>query len=517
MPAGPVVQGTLLHERRSRLSLRAKIAVGVFLINACILWGAIGIFWLYQWAAIEDVHMARWVSNSERLLRKVERAVPRSTSDEVDAIVDDVLAPFLHDRYSIEIFRTNGTPLFTDREPRVAAAEAGIAEASRSRKTQIRTHFTNAANPGADHEPVRLLSVPFVGTDGESYVMTFIVGETFMKDQLAYFHSALLVVGAVGSLASALSGWYVAGVAVAPLERLRRIAALLPPDPAPQSAGLDAEIAGSSREVARLAQELEDARRRVADRFVAQERFLSNVSHELKTPISVILTEVQTLDLDTLPDRVRLFAESVEEEMGRLGRLVESFLTLSRIRDGRGLTRFRAYTVNDLVMDSVDNCRKMAEQHHVRLEPELLDTDRGLDAAVSGEPELLRTMVDNLVRNAIRFSPSAGVVRVQAELPADSSDRVHVAVSDRGPGIPADRLHTIFDRFSQAPNQRHGRGHGLGLTIAMGIAELHGGTIVAENSSSGGCRFTAMLPLRVVDAPVAVDRPTPTPSPTSSL
>lgn len=514
MPDAHVVQ-TGLHEYRGRLSLRAKIAVGVLLINGCILWGAIGVFWLYQWSAIEDVHMARWVANCERLLRRIERAVPQTNAAGVDAIVDDVLAPFLHDNYSVEIFRPDGSPLFTEREPRVDAAAAGVDDAVRSRKTEIRTQPAQTGGPGrVAREPVRLLTVPFVGADGNGYVMTFIVGEGFMKEQLAYFHSALLVVGAVGSLASALSGWYVAGVAVAPFERLRRIAADLPPDPA-RSSNLGAEIAGSSREVARLAQELEDARRRVADRFVAQERFLSNVSHELKTPISVILTEVQTLDLDSLPHSARLFAESVEEEMGRLGRLVESFLTLSRIRDGRGLTRFRPYTVNDLVMDSIDNCRKMAEQHHVRLEPELLAGDVGLDAAVSGEPELLRTMVDNLVRNAIRFSPSAGVVRVRAELPADSSDRVNIAVSDRGPGIPTDRIKTIFDRFAQAPHQRQGRGHGLGLTIAMGIAELHGGTIAVENLPNGGCRFTAIMPQRVTETPVAVDPP-PTPS-TSSL
>jgi len=509
VPAAHQIQRAL-RDKNGRLSLRGKIALAVFLINACILWGAIGVFWLYQRSSIEEVHMARWMSTSNRLLKRVERAVPQTSAAGIDAIVDDVVAPFLHDHYSLEVFRADGTPALAGRPARVDAATAGVIEAGRGRVAVTRRARTTVSrDPGADVQPARLISVPFVGTDGSGYVMTFIVGETFRDEQLALFRSALLVVGGVGSLASALSGWYVAGIAVAPLERLRRIAADLPPDPEPQSAGLDAEIAGSSREVARLAQELEDARRRVAERFVAQERFLSNVSHELKTPISVILTEVQTLDVEALPARAQRFAESVEEEMGRLGRLVESFLTLSRIRDGRGLTRFRAYNVNDLVMDSVDNCRKMAEQHHVRLEPELLDGDRGIDAAVSGEPELLRTMVDNLVRNAIRFSSNAGIVRVRAELPADSMDHVHIAIADRGPGIPADRLKTIFDRFAQAPTQRHGRGHGLGLTIAMGIAELHGGTIAAENAPGGGCRFTAVLPLRLAETPVTTDSAAP--------
>ncbi len=505
------------RDRRGHLSLRAKIAIGVFLINGCILWSAIGVFWLYQKAAIEEVHMTRWVANSNRLLRRVERAVPQTPADGIDAIVADVLAPFSRDRYALEIFRTDGS-VVPQRSPRVDWDTSGARRAASSRTMSFdHAELRIGPEPTDPLEPARLINVPFVGADGDGYVMTFIVGESFMNEQLAHLGSALIVVGVVGSLASALSGWYVAGIAVAPLERLRRIAADLSPDPQPQTPSFGAEITGSSREVSRLAQELEDARRRVSERFVAQERFLSNVSHELKTPISVILTEVQTLDYATLPQAARLFAESVEEEMGRLGRLVESFLTLSRIRDGRGLTRFRAYSINDLVMDSVDTCRKMAEHHHVRLEPELLDTDRGLEAAVSGEPELLRTMVDNLVRNAIRFSPSAGVVRVQALLPAESTDRVQIAVTDRGPGIPADRLNTIFDRFAQAPNQRQGRGHGLGLTIALGIAELHGGTIAAENSPGGGCRFTAMLPLRTSETPVAAEHEAPRSSSSSSL
>jgi signal transduction histidine kinase len=510
VPAAQEAQRAL-RDRVGGLSLRAKIALGVFLINGIVLWGAIGVFWLYQRASTEEVHTARWVANSDRLLRRIERAVPGTPSQGIDDIVSDVLAPFLHDHYELEIFKFDGSPLFTDRPARIDAATAGVGEAARTRVSALRSARVDLSNDATDvPEPVRLVTVPFTGVDGNGYVMVFIVGQSFMDEQLMLFRSALLVVGGVGSLASALAGWYVAGGAVAPFERLRRIAAALSPDPAPPSKGLDAEISGSSREVARLAQELEDARRRVAERFVAQERFLSNVSHELKTPISVILTEVQTLDLDSISPSARRFAESVEEEMGRLGRLIESFLTLSRIRDGRGLTRFRAYSVNDLVMDSVEHCRKMAEHHHVRLEPELLDGDRGIEAAVSGEPELLRTMVDNLVRNAIRFSPPAGVVRVRAELPDDASDRVTIAITDRGPGIPADRLRTIFDRFSQAPTQRQGRGHGLGLTIALGIAELHGGTIAAENSIGGGCRFAAVLPLRAVDAPVLQERAPPT-------
>lgn len=116
-----------------------------------------------------------------------------------------------------------------------------------------------------------------------------------------------------------------------------------------------------------------------------------------------------------------------------------------------------------------------------------------LDVAVLGNCDLLRTVIDNLVRNAIRFTPKDGVVMVSA---AVRDDRLTINVRDVGPGIPAELLPRIFDRFSQSKDElRRGRGHGLGLEIAMGITELHGGTIVARNVETGGCEFEVVLPV----------------------
>jgi signal transduction histidine kinase len=251
--------------------------------------------------------------------------------------------------------------------------------------------------------------------------------------------------------------------------------------------------------VSRLAHDIEEVRERVRSRLEAQERFLSNVSHEIKTPISVMLTEAQTIDRSSLPPHGVKFVKGVAEEMTRLGTLVDGFLTLARVQEGKVITPMRVVHANDLVMDSVEDCLRMAAQQQVRLVPELLSDESTLDASVSGSPELLRTMLDNLVRNAIRFSPSGETIRVIAEI-ADNGRVVRLRVRDRGPGIPPDRIASIFDRFSQAPNQpRHGRGHGLGLSIALGISELHGGTIAAVNLPEGGCEFVVSLAMRHAD------------------
>jgi two-component system, OmpR family, sensor kinase len=130
------------------------------------------------------------------------------------------------------------------------------------------------------------------------------------------------------------------------------------------------------------------------------------------------------------------------------------------------------------------------------------ETDR--DLLMIGDPELLRTLVDNLLRNAIRFSPQGS--RIDVVVRTDGPDNICICVQDKGPGIPQPLIDRIFDRFAQGRGEEKlGRGSGLGLEIAQGIAELHGGRISASNLDEGGCEFCATLPLATSAAP---DTPT---------
>lgn len=133
----------------------------------------------------------------------------------------------------------------------------------------------------------------------------------------------------------------------------------------------------------------------------------------------------------------------------------------------------------------------MALQHGVRLRLDL--EEEPLPLIVLGENELLRVMVDNLVRNAIRFSSKGQAIDIAVFRTTESSS---ICVRDEGPGIPTELLDTLFDRFTQAPAETaRGRGHGLGLSIAQGIAELHGGRISVRNLPEAGAEFTVTLPL----------------------
>jgi two-component system OmpR family sensor kinase len=252
-------------------------------------------------------------------------------------------------------------------------------------------------------------------------------------------------------------------------------------------------------EIARLQEELNSALERLEAGFRAQDEFISNVSHELRTPIAVLLTESQVIKLSTQDQaRWRAFADQVEEQMQHLGGIVESFLTLTRA--GLDQQRLRELVrINDVVLDSVQSCRAYAARHGVPLVPRLVESEDG-EAQVHGDPELLRTMLDNLVRNAVAHSPEGGAVEIEA---VAEDGHLVLRVRDHGPGIPPEYLERVFERFVQVPAgkraAREGRerraGTGLGLAIASNVAQLHMGTIRAANNPDGGCTFTVALPL----------------------
>ncbi len=308
---------------------------------------------------------------------------------------------------------------------------------------------------------------------------------------------AAFAVGA-GAVAALLAMWLVRRDLMQPLEELVTAAESV----APESLHARLEVDTNDEEVERLRDELNDALERIEAGYRAQESFISNVSHELKTPIAVLLTEAQVVrsgDVD--PERAREFAESVEEEMRHLGRLVESFLTLTRADQGERLTRRVPVEWNDVVLDAVRHVEPVSSLHRVRVVPRLAMPEEGAadeeDVERLGDPELLQTMIENLVRNAVRFSPPDERVTVELSRPGGG---LAIEVRDHGPGIPEELLPTLFDRFVQAEGERT-RGSGLGLAIARRVAELHGGTIDAENVADGGCRFTARFPARA-DGPV---------------
>jgi len=284
------------------------------------------------------------------------------------------------------------------------------------------------------------------------------------------------------------ASWRITETTRRTIQRLDRFATRLEPDTLRDAPDLEPV----TKEVAELEEHLESGLRRLAEGYERQYHFLADVSHELKNPISAIASEAQLMaERPDLGEPARRFARSVAQETVRLARLIDSMLLLARVHEGHREIQPELVTVNEIVVDAIADCSRYAEQLGVRIRVQL-DQERP-DAMIRGEESMLRAAVDNLIRNAARFSPRGEPIDVSARIEAG---RALVTVRDRGPGVPDEFKRELFERFRSNDYGKPSRKDtGLGLAIAADTARLHHGEITLEDAPGGGAVFTLSIPL----------------------
>lgn len=228
----------------------------------------------------------------------------------------------------------------------------------------------------------------------------------------------------------------------------------------------------------------------MADDLAALERLrrdlVANVAHELRTPISALQATLENVADGVVrpdPDLVGTMLRQVE----RLGRLVSQLLDLSQLESGAVPLDRRAFTVAAVIDQAIAEARLHAPGV-------ALVVTGDPDVVVDGDPERIHQVVANLLENAIRHSPAGEAVEVSVRRTGPS---VVLEVADRGPGIAPADAERIFDRFyrSDAARSTSDGGAGLGLAIALGIVERHGGSIRPMANHPRGCRMVVSLPL----------------------
>ncbi len=231
----------------------------------------------------------------------------------------------------------------------------------------------------------------------------------------------------------------------------------------------------------------------------ASSNLMSVVAHEIRTPLTAIKAYTETL-LDSLTNphtpRER-FLGIINDECDRLTRLVTDILDLSRLEAGQRPLRLSRFDLHRIIRDVADSLDSISGPRRIGIEIDLEP-----DLVVEADADLLRRLYLNLLGNAVKFSPVGG--RVRARVTPRGEDWIGT-VEDQGPGIPAEDLPRVFERFfrgRQAGDQPVD-GTGLGLAIARGIVELHGGRIWAESQPAGGSRFCFTVPLRQMASPAA--------------
>lgn len=245
-------------------------------------------------------------------------------------------------------------------------------------------------------------------------------------------------------------------------------------------------------ELADLARDFDVMAARLEQTVAARDRLLHDVSHELRSPLARLHMAVGLVRQS--PDRVAVTLDRLELETARLDTLVGELLTLSRVENDAP-RREDYFDLHGLVASVVADARFEAGPAGVTVESHVTPAASLAAGAmlIKGSAELMRRAVENIIRNALKFSPAGGVVSVSVDIDARAHRHV-LRVRDRGPGVPAEMLATIFEPFVRGPDGSRSQGYGLGLAIARRTVEAHGGRIAAANRTTGGLEMTVTLP-----------------------
>jgi two-component system, OmpR family, sensor kinase len=302
----------------------------------------------------------------------------------------------------------------------------------------------------------------------------------------------LLGGGAAATVVVLAVGYWLARRTLGPVEQITHTAAEI------EASDLKRRISASGKptEIQRLADTFDGMLARLEAAFAQQRNFVMDVSHELRTPLTSLRGNLDVMLMDkNLDPEARVQLERMSAEVGRLIRLTSNLLYLAHAEAGREIAR-RPVELDELCLEVVYQARTLRDDVSVRFSHEEQVT-------VSGDRDLLKQLVLNLVDNAIKYSPDGGEVTVSLY---EHSGRAEIIVADQGPGIPEDQLGKIFERFYRVSSDgsRTVGGAGIGLAISRWIAQVHGGDIRAERGSPAGSRFVVSLPLAPEEAKVPV-------------
>ncbi len=295
---------------------------------------------------------------------------------------------------------------------------------------------------------------------------------------LAMIGGGILLLGLAG-------GWWLASRAIRPIEEISGTALKI-------SAGdLSRRInVGETRsELGQLASVLNSTFARLESAFTQQQQFTSDAAHELRTPVSVMLTQAQTaLTRERTAAEYRETVEACQRSAQRMRRLIESLLELARLDAGQETMKRSRFDVARVMADCIELIRPLAANRNIALHTELSSVE------CEGDSERIGQVITNLLTNAVHYNHEGGEIRITIRR---EGEFVLIEVADNGPGIAPEHLPNVFRRFYRADAARtaaQGRS-GLGLAISKAIVEAHGGALEVVSESGKGALFTIRLPI----------------------
>ncbi|HVZ40422.1 MAG TPA: ATP-binding protein [Candidatus Kapabacteria bacterium] len=305
-----------------------------------------------------------------------------------------------------------------------------------------------------------------------------------LQEALANFRRFLMIIVPSAVLLASIGGWLTARRALRPVSVLRETAAAITTSNLHERV----PIGTSNDELSDLATTFNEMIARIEETFNAQRRFVADASHDLRTPLMVIQTKLdRLLRLSDLTEPVRDDLRHCQSEVEHLARIASDLLVLARAESHQLQLAHDRNRLDELLMECVEKMSSIAHDRQIGLR---LDIDDPV-LVVCDRPMLQRVLM-NILDNAIAYSPDNGTIAVHL---AEQEGVARLTVTDDGPGIPAEDLPHIFDRFYRSDRTRTTRGSGLGLAIAKTIIEAHGGTVAITSELGSGTSVIVTLPL----------------------
>ena len=236
-----------------------------------------------------------------------------------------------------------------------------------------------------------------------------------------------------------------------------------------------------------IAYRLDKMAEELGDMEVLQENFISNISHEMKTPIAIIKNYAELLQTKNVSEEEKLeYAENIRDAAGKLSALISNILKLNKLENQRIDPEIESYDLCGQLEECILQYEELWDEKELELE---VDIEEG--AVIQADPSLMELVWNNLISNAIKFTESGGKVTIRQ---TGTSDHVEVSVSDTGCGMSRESVRHIFDKFYQGDTSHSKEGNGLGLALVRRILDLMNGEIQVISEKGKGSTFTVKLP-----------------------
>ncbi len=336
--------------------------------------------------------------------------------------------------------------------------------------------------------PNRYVAQATIGPSGRSYVL---VTEFPLGPHLFFGPGSSPWLGiSIALISSGLVCFFLARYLTGPVVRLRAATKRLAAGDLTARAGIPGKRS-SGDEVAQLVQDFDTMAGRIEDLVNAQSRLLNDISHELRSPLARLNVALGLARQRSGPE-ASASLDRMELEATRLNELIGRLLALARLEGGEDAVQKSSLRLGNIITDVAEDASYEAQDRNCHLTFKLVD-----ECVVHGNPALLHSAVENVVRNAMRYTQEGTEVEIRLEcIDSAAGSQAVIRVSDHGPGVPEEALEKLFRPFYRIDNAR-GRqtgGIGLGLSITERALRLHGGSVRAANRPGGGLVVELRLP-----------------------